>query len=110
MAVEEVADKVTSWLQQLGKGIAEQILLEARRMLIDSADSDRLPKERAPKGWTVDAIIAKCEPVDLGDGEASYLHYYAVWLARWVFFVAPDPNVHIPALDLAWGRTIARAA
>jgi hypothetical protein len=107
---EGLAQRITSWLQQFAKGFAEQTVLEAKAMLINAGNFDGLPKDRAPQGFTVEDIIEKCKPASFDDAETSYLHQYARWLALWVFHVAPDPNVPVDALDLAWDQTIRRAA
>jgi hypothetical protein len=107
---EGLAQKITLWLQQFAKGFAEQTVLEAKAKLINAANFGGLPKERAPQGSSVEYIIEKCKPASFDDAETSYLHQYARWLALWVFHVAPDPNVPVDALDLAWDQTIRRAA
>ena len=108
LAAQEAATTIVNWLlSELGSARAEQTLDDANRMLAAAENAGKLPKDRAPKGMSLDGIIARCRPKDLlddkggtHDGEIPGARY-DLWLYRWEYYAFPDKEVRHEADRLA---------
>ena len=83
-------------------GDAFRIIEDVRWRLDDAERGNALPRERAPKGMSVDEIIRRCQP-DPNAYEYS-LTFHSVWMFLWTFFLMPDRWVQWTALDQALER------
>lgn len=94
---------ICDWLEDEGieKGLGEQIILEARRMLALADQKGRFPKHPAPPGTKPAEIIRLAAPSQALRDAMEVAALYGAWLTRWAWYAFPDAWVRDAALDLA---------
>lgn len=102
---------ICKWLRSEGvtSNFGQQIVDEARRLLIDAEQTRQFPKGVAPPRTPLTEIIQGCRPNQLEDGGAGLTFWRAVWLSVWVYYAWPDAWVRLKAIDLALEEQLSRA-
>jgi hypothetical protein len=94
---------IGGWLQKhrLTGSYGEQIVEEARRMMIAALFDGSLPHVDPPDHPVPPAvIIERCKPKEPLTDDIDPSGWYSLWLARWIVFAFPDPDVRDQALDI----------
>lgn len=112
-AAHRGANDILQWFnkeEKIAYPHAEQIVIEARRMLREAEMNGRLPKGKAPAGLAVSDIIHRC---DLGippcSDACNFVARYGFLLAVWTYYVMPDGRVREKALDIALNELMTRS-
>jgi hypothetical protein len=110
-AVEQVCQTICEWLKREGYsgGQGEEIIDEARWVLASAEATNQLPRVSPPaSGTPIEQIIERMRPPwPVEDRRIPWInradawHWYAQWLARWVYFALPDSATRHQALERA---------
>jgi hypothetical protein len=93
---------ICNWLRSEGMPWnTEQIVGEARRLLIDAEDHKRFPAGAVPPGAKIAEIIRGSRPAQPKPDGAEEVPWLAFWLAEWVYRSMPDERVRYKAVELA---------
>jgi hypothetical protein len=98
---------ICNWLnqEQLQGGWGEQIVAEARRLLMEAELNRKLPKHHEqPLGIPLEKIIEAARPPKGTHEDEESVPFFAHWLARWSFYAIPDSIIREKALALAIGE------
>jgi hypothetical protein len=97
---------ICAWLaeENIFRSYGEQIVDEARWSLAMAERDSKLPRGAAPPDMLTTDIIQRCRPAQPNTDAASFVAWYACWLALWAFYAFPDPLVRLPAFDLTLER------
>ena len=91
---------ILRWLasDDAAAGNGEQIVSEARLMLMRAEQTGGLPGDTAPIGTKLQEIIGRTRPAERDDDQID-VGWFAHWLALWAFYAFPDRTVLWGALD-----------
>jgi transposase-like protein len=105
---QRVCEDICNWLEENGiNGIyGEQIVDEARRLLVMAEQDGKLPPYKTPPNTPLAEIIQRVEPHLFRNSDISVVGWFAAWLARWTYFAMPDSLVRDRALNLALDKQI----
>lgn len=108
----EGAELICDWLRKLNLqgSYGEQIIGEAHRIIAKESLEGTLPRVDPPVRPVQPAIIIeRCKPKDPLDDSIQFVGWYGEWLARWVVFAFPDPDVRDLSLENAKRQQYGRA-
>ncbi|HEX9198364.1 MAG TPA: hypothetical protein VF865_02310 [Acidobacteriaceae bacterium] len=101
---------ILRWLtsDKAAAGNAEQVVQEARHMLMLAEQTGGLPKGTAPIGTKLQEIICRTRPAECTADQVD-VDRFGRWLALWAFFAFPDRSVLWGALDGALSKVSHRS-
>lgn len=103
----EAASKlIFDWLAEEKKellgSVGECIISNARHILADAEQKGKLPLVPAPPTeMSAKEVMNRLRPPRLINDEVGSPGWYAQWLARWTFYVFPNPLIRHKALNIA---------
>jgi lambda repressor-like predicted transcriptional regulator len=102
-AASQGCKTICNWLteEEISKPYGEQIVDEARHLFAQAEQTGKFPPGAAPADMPTAEIIQRCQPVELKNDSATFIAWYAWWLALWTFHAFTDSWVRDTALELA---------